>query len=152
MSDRCRWLLDKTTSVYVISNVSISKSTQGTTRYHLKHRSLRPATQSNREEALPLRFSSYSIQTTRLERREWEERGRVLWEATSLVSLKTWARQQAASNTTAVSISRDSGLMRDPNHHSLTSRTMLAERDNRQWAVWREEEQAQMCLRGSKTY
>lgn len=152
MSDRCRWLLDKTISVYVISNVSISKSTQGTTSKHLNHRSLRPATQSNREEALPLRFSSYSIQTTRLERREWEERARVLWEGTSLVSHKTWDRQQAASNTAVALMSRDSELMRDPNHHSLTSRTMLAERDNRQWAVWREEEQAQMCLRGSKTY
>ena len=152
MSDRCRWLLDKTISVFVILNVSISKSTQGMTRYHLNHRSLRLATQSNREEALPLRFSSHSIQTTRLERREWEERALVLWEATSLVSHKTWDRQQAASNTAVVLISRDSGLMRDPNHHSLTSRTMLAERDNRQWAAWREEEQAQMCLRGSKTY
>ena len=152
MSDRCRWLLDKTISVYVILNVSISKSTQGTTSNHLNHQSLRPATQSNREEVLPLRFSSHSIQTTRLERREWEERARVLWEGTSLVSHKTWDRQQAASNTAVALISRDSELMRDPNHHSLTSRTMLAERDSRQWAVWREEEKAQMCLRGSKTY
>lgn len=152
MSDRCRWLLDKTTSVFVILSVSISKSTQDTISNHLNHRSLRPVTQFNREEAFPLRFSSRSIQTTRLEPREWEERVRVQWEATLPGSHKTLIRLQAASNTAAVYLSKDSASMRDPNLHSLTSRTILAERDSRQWAAWREEERAQTCLRGSKTY
>jgi hypothetical protein len=153
MSDRCRWLQGKTTSVFVILSVSICRSTQATTSNHLNHRSLRQVTRFNREEAFHLRFSSRSIQTTRLEPREQEERGQVQWEATSRESHKTLIRQLAASKT-VMPLIKDSALiiMRDHNHHLLTSRTMWAERDNRLWAVLRVAEQAQMCLKASKTY
>lgn len=153
MLDRCRWLQAKTTSVFVILNVYIYRSTQVTTSNHLNHRSLRQVTRFNLEEEFHLRFSSRSTQTTRLESREQEERGQVRWEATSRESLKTLIRQLAVSKTTTP-LNKDSALiiMRDHNHHSLISRTMLAERDNRLWAVWRAAEQARMCLKVSKTY
>jgi hypothetical protein len=137
----------------VILSVSICRSTQVTTSNHLNHRSLRQVTQFNQEEEFLLRFSSRSIQTTRLEPREQEERGQVRCEATSQDSHKTLIRRLAASKTVML-LNKDSALiiMRDHNHHLLISRTMWAERDNRLWAVWRAAEQAQMCLKASKMY
>lgn len=66
-------------------------------------------------------------------------------------SLKTLIRQPAASKTVQPNKDLELIIMRDLNHHSLTSRTILEERDNRLRAVWREEELVQMFLKASKT-